>query len=345
MAIDPKFYAEQVKRARMVEADRPCPHCAFNLKGLGVEGHCPECGQKFTAESSPIVKIDTRSKPGPSAMEVRFYDVPLNVLRRLAQGTSLMWIGSLILFGGLALSWVTLTLTRMNWLQDTGVTIGSQFLFFTFPGALLWWLGSMRLCLPSTVLRVGDRDRDLYDLSPSRVSGWVRFGAIGQVLVPAAMLCAGISARRGGFSEWDETGPWIVGASVMGALGGVLAGPVGLVIRNLADLARDDDAFKRSYTLVFGTPIGAIIIAMTPLLHGELGGGQGLIGMGWSAIIFSVCFWVPWTIIMSMHTLSSACRWAPTNARLAREKEERFIAKAKQAAFEADKERFLRGEL
>jgi hypothetical protein len=68
--------------AAFIAADRPCPRCGYNLRGLKAGGRCPECGQ-----------------PIRSAAKSRFLDTltdaPIAYLRVLALGAWLMALGSL----------------------------------------------------------------------------------------------------------------------------------------------------------------------------------------------------------------------------------------------------------
>ncbi|CAN5688554.1 hypothetical protein BH11PLA1_BH11PLA1_02520 [soil metagenome] len=346
MSVDTAWLKRASAKHQVIDHDRPCAHCAYNLRGLRPIGNCPECG----APIDPTLQSGTQRTPRVSQRpHVPYLRLPPSELIRMARATTCMWLGALGMMIALALAWWTLFVARMPWSLADSVTFDhfeSYYLYIGLPGGLAWWAGCLHLAFPRTTLRFFDPNTHqpaAEDLAPPRTALVVQIAAILQFAMPLAMTLCMLSARAGGFyglKGATETGwPFIVLAGITGVCAAAAAVPLMFTIRNLSAWVGDDESFYRSIATAYGLILGAAWIAITPAFHRELGGGGGLIGMGWTAMIFAVAFYIPWCWIMALHTLSLACRWAIRNQATAGDRESRFIARSLEIQRQAEEER------
>src|ERR1044071_7378912 len=85
MPIDPReLVGAKRSFTEVVETDRPCSKCRYNLKGLPINGRCPECGYP----------ISRRGVRGAKRFTETIADAPLFYLKTLAVGAVLLASGS-----------------------------------------------------------------------------------------------------------------------------------------------------------------------------------------------------------------------------------------------------------
>lgn len=341
MAVDPKWLRQKAAQHQVVTDGRVCDHCGYELQGLPMIADCPECGRSIDPE---LRKTMSALKPKRSMfVHIDYSRLDIGLLRRFARATTLMWVGALLMMIGMAVGWGMLTLTRMGAYGEDGMSaakFGSLFATLPLGAAIVWWLGCLLFVFPRTTAGFNDPRTGAsvtQDLAPEGLGGLVKLGALAQALMPLSMLLGAMSGFHGGFSGGGW--PYVKAAGLTGVAAAVAAMPLMASLKNLATWSNDDEAFNRLGMLIWGLPLGAIWLAILPSFHQELGGGGGLIGMGWSSLLFVSAAYVPWLWIMSLHTLSAACRWAPTNQRQADAKEARFVQRALEIERRTNEER------
>lgn len=107
-------------QGQVITESRPCPGCEYDLKGLRIGGHCPECGQLIRAK---------RKSYGPR--EGTMTDAPPAYVKRVGLGFTLMSVGIALTLLGVPLSCfvrhallVTTLLGSLAWIA--GVVIVSM---------------------------------------------------------------------------------------------------------------------------------------------------------------------------------------------------------------------------
>lgn len=284
---------------QLIQEDRPCGECGYNLKGLRFGGTCPECG-------TPIA-LHRRKKRDPD-----MGDSPIGYLRALSAGFQLMgaagivWIAWLIL--GSRFSTSTLTLLATGSLVYTG------------------WFCGVLLAL---------RERPFARRRREEKAGPPEWFALRlSILITQAfgfVALGAIVANVGGGSMF-----WAIVA--MAALLIVMGGWPGLAIylSRLAWWAGDDQLSVRLTALGFW--LGALGAAwvflgvmpasiVTPL------------GKFASIPIFLVYAALTVLMMIIILRMSTTVRWAQINARNVRARDRRMAQRAKEVAERARAER------
>lgn len=117
---------------QFVEGDRPCRRCGYNLRGLPVQGKCPECGTKIRVGRSGA--IDT------------LVAAPRGYLRRLARGFTLLALAAiaLMLLSGLNVFGGCIPVVQgfydAPWVSDAAMA-----------ASFAWWIGVFIVTAPREV--------------------------------------------------------------------------------------------------------------------------------------------------------------------------------------------------
>jgi len=350
VAVDPKWLRAKAAQWVVIEEDRPCRHCEYNLRGLKAVGNCPECGTPIDAELHASTSISDQAKTGKRWTSrfvfIPYTRLPMPELKRMAIATSTMYVGALVLMVALAVAWWTLFAARVGLADVDASHFGHVFLFGALPGSVLWWLGCMMLMIPRSSVRYPHptgRDIVEHELGVEGHAGLNKLSAISQILLPVSIGLAAASGFVGGFANSAESTPYITLAGACAVIASVSAAPVFMVLRNIAQWVNDDSAYYKFSTCLFGMALGAIWIGVTPLFNELVGVFFGLIGMLLTGLVFFVAAIVPFTWVSGLHALSAACRWAPRNQHDAEEQERRFVEKARLRQQRADAIREARG--
>ncbi len=337
----------------LIQEDRPCRHCEYNLRGLKEVGNCPECGTPIDAELHASDRVSDQAKTGKRWVSrfvfIPFTQLPLHELKRLALATTTMFFGALVLMSGMAAAWWSLFGVRMGLLQDVEAPFfGKVFLAIALPGAIAWWIGCMMLMTPRSSLRYphpgggGDVEQELGLEGHGALN---KLSAFSQFLLPLAIGFAAASAFAGGFSDnaGREAQVFITLAGACAVFASVGSMPIFVALRNLAQWVNDDSAYYKFSTCLFGLTLTAIWISVTPSFNKQMAFGFGFIGMMWTGLIFIVAGVVPFAWVSGLYAISADCRWAPRNQHAADEKEQRFIERARERRERADAIREARG--
>ena len=350
MAVDPKWLRAKAAQWVVIEDDRPCRHCEYNLRGLKAVGKCPECGTPIDPDLHASTSISDQAKTGKRWVSrfvfVPYTRLPMPELKRLAIATSAMYIGALVLMLALAAAFWTLFGARVGLADVEASHFGHVFIFGALPGAVLWWIGCMMLMVPRSTIRYPHptgRDLVEQELAIENYGVLNKVSAFSQILLPISIGLAAASAFVGGFANAPESVPYITLAGACAVFATVGAVPVFVALRNIAQWVNDDNAYYKFSTCIFGLTLTAIWIGVTPSFNEFMGTGRGLIGMLLSGLVFVVAGVVPFAWVSGLHALSADCRWAPRNQNDADEQEQRFVERARLRQERADAIREARG--
>lgn len=311
MTVDPKWLAAQAARHARA-GDRLCA-CGFNVLGLRIGEPCPRCGAAVTPN------------PRAAARVPRFEAFPDAVLDRLARaGTFLAW-GMTLISGGFLAAWLV-GIVRVVGPDVPRAAATVALLGAALPGSVLWLIGAVLVTRRETP----DAEPSPANLVAGR-GRWFGWSAgPGQGLWVAGVGLAVGSGAAGG----HETGTGLALAGVSAVLiawASVSAGPLMVVLRDLAQFARDDYATNRFQNMAVGLPVVAVVLAALPFLPYALGMDylRLIIGLGVTSLVL-----IPpvWLLNAGLWSLASSCRWARESAGESAAKDDRLRARAERAA-------------
>lgn len=207
----------------VVDTDRPCPKCGFNVRGIPLGKPCPECGR-------PIYFGIQAKETHPLA------DAPYWYLR-LTQAA--LW-GLFISLFGAGLVWVARPFVPSSWpLWIVTLALGSA--------AAVWVASIGALSLP--------RPPERADRAPMpQLAFWKRAAAVGsQSLWIVAAVAAGIAPG----AAWATD---LIFMAVVGAMIGVL--PTVLMMADVAEFAGDPDRGRRMIVITMVWTVLVVMAAM-----------------------------------------------------------------------------------
>jgi hypothetical protein len=290
--VDPR---ELKKAARtyvdVIESDRLCGKCRYNLRGLPTNGRCPECGH-------PI-------RGGGGRGFRRFSDnlaqAPLFYLKTLAFGS---WL--------LALSGVSLTVcfwvTRQTW--DLGWAVGSGV------ASVLWWVGVFIVTGQRAFSENTLRDEVLDGPYLRNIN---RLAHVAWVLVAAAYVVVNRAPLGSPMEHYARLAAWAL--SLVGMAGVVT---LGLQLASLSDWAGDTnlgERFRITAWIMGAAILLTLIASMVSRLPGLLTGFLGTLSMlvlivGCIALLF-----FDWALLQ----LAGLATWAINNNVTADKTERRML--------------------
>ncbi len=299
----------------LIQGERPCVNCNYDLNGLRTGQKCPECGT--------VIKGGSRARRSDNLT-----DAPMSYLKSLRIGALLMAGGSvgacLLTFFTLATSNVLLALAAL-----------------AFAGA--WWAGVWIVTAPERhnpaagpavqdpkILRVVNRTLQ---------TGWVLATLL--LVVACFVRLSAVQARAAAVGSLNSANPFFSLSSLAGNLESIYSlflipfclltlVPMALHIGRLAKWAEDDELKTRmdliAWGLAIGVPVGCYGRAIAEHMPSVLallftvGRVFGLIGLilSWGAFIWG------------MLTLASIAAWAVNNAVTRLETESRLAEKLAQ---------------
>jgi hypothetical protein len=221
----------------LIETDRECGGCGYNLRGLRLGVNCPECG---LCSSTIYSQIDD-----PLSL------MPLRVIFAFIRGC---WVASICMIGML----VTVLLEQLEVWDAMAAAVSFSALATLWCGAVIWLTPAFTI--PQAVIRgFSQRGR------VRRTSRWLQFG---WVIAAGSMLAeTAIANPRPGIASVIGLGQWA----------GVAIGMIGLVmlcilLERLAEWTRDDDAQRMFNLSMWGMPIAtlALLIDFTVPLAGMI---------------------------------------------------------------------------
>jgi hypothetical protein len=212
-----------------VESDRPCPGCGYNLRGLPLDGHCPECGT--------AVQASRRALDDPLSR------MPVEVVRVFRRGG---WAATLCVLAVIGLIIGRHFITQKVAVQAAAVAAIS----------LLWWVAVLAIT-PAV------------DLPQAHFHGFSEKGRlrrVTRVLQLAWLVYATIALMVALLPPLPSAGQSLVTA-MMGLAR--LAGVVGvvclsIVLRRLSEWVRDDGAERAFEWFAWAFPIAYLLYVYDP---------------------------------------------------------------------------------
>ncbi len=316
----------------MVEQDRACPGCGYNLKGLSVGGVCPECGRP----------ISLAAKKGLDDMLV---DAPARYLHRFATALTAGFLGLAITVFGV---WMLITLTILNsvfgFYGQTGRNgiagpqariptpsdgvFASVFLF----GASLWLAGLVVATQPRPTPPGASESRES-EWTGFRKAAWITQAGWFLASVLILTLALAFTPPAGG----APIPAWVV----MTATGAVLSAFVGLaglvptaiLLARYADWIPDTELGWRMRTSAWSIGVFGTLILLTGVTPPGLPSFAGLVPFTlWMSIGFIWLFFLAGlgVLFLSIAQMAKTSWDAVTNHRHREEKDRRMLEKMRR---------------
>lgn len=217
-------------RGRLIEKDKPCRYCGYNLRGLRLGGRCPECGTTIVLENS---------------LQDALVHAPLQVIRRLRLG---FWLAVVLLPALMLLPFAVVRTGSPSELFAGGLCMI----------AVAWtvsvWMMTPAIEVPAGVRRGFGAGSKLRWAARLLQLGW-----------PLSMM-----SMIGAMMLMPAVGPMPTLAAFLGLASGVsaLAGLAGVVVlsvllRRLAEWCSDDLAGKMLDWTSIGIPLCAIVCTVS----------------------------------------------------------------------------------
>lgn len=206
--------------APIIEADRHCIGCGYNLRGLRVGINCPECG-------TPSVLPEDTDDP--------LSTMPMRVILALVRGC---WVAA-----------VCVVLTVAALLAERVGALDRRPAMAIFAGLSIFWWGAAfwltpAFTIPQAIRRgFGPRSRMRW------LARWLQLGWV---------LAAGAAALQALFAPANLAGLLNVvqGAGVIAGLTGLVI--LSVLLERLAEWARDEDAQKMFTWAMWAWPLGML---------------------------------------------------------------------------------------
>lgn len=309
----------------MVQSDRPCERCGYNLIGLPLAGRCVECGTPISDFASASSTEDVLAKPRrPRAAKPTEY--PLPVLRRLAWGTTLMAVGGGMVGGAFLAGWAS------AWPQAWG-TVGLQprvalaaVLLVGVPGSVIFWLGAVQTFVGVEAATLAEALRVDPLAGSSERLRTAALAAAGVIPLLCGMLGSGLALRALG----EPASGMVLWAAWLAALAlGAAIPPISLMLSQLAFREGNDAAMHGFEQGSWLAPLGVWGGCLLALAGGALGDwvGQALLAGATALAVYAIG-----VFLAAAFSLAASCRWALTNRRTAIAMDERFAERSRERA-------------
>ncbi|MCB9846352.1 MAG: hypothetical protein H6811_10260 [Phycisphaeraceae bacterium] len=227
MPIDPRELGH-LKGPTVIEDDRPCGVCDYNLKGLTVGAACPECGTTIRGKGGRAID--------------RISDAPIGYLKNLRFGLWLLVVGMLA-------STASLFVFRF---RETWMSAGASVV-----AAAAWWVGVIIATEPR---KTPNRDPRLMRRERRILRRINRITQAGWLAASVLML---IYSAVGGFSARVDL---IFGLAALCFNIVALAGLITLCVHlsDLAHWASQDELTDRLHLAAWGIGVFGSLLLITP---------------------------------------------------------------------------------
>lgn len=263
----------------VIETDRLCGKCRYNLRGLPTNGRCPECGHP----------IRGGGRSGHRRFSDNLAEAPLFYLKSLAVGA---WMVAL---GGVGTA-VMLKLAEVYQRQDCAIAAG-----FT---AVLWWTGVFIVTGPRAF---GDNTLRDEALDGPHLRWINRVANLALIGVAAAWVLAFRAPFGSRLEEYAQVGARVL--SLVGVAGFVT---LGLQMASMADWAGDSHLAERFRTTAWIMGAGIVLTLFSFVTRAVPGLLSGLVG--WFALAITIVagiaqLYFAWALIQ----LAGMATWAIHN--------------------------------
>lgn len=283
----------------IIDYDRPCLGCGYNLVGLKTDGVCPECGRKIVIRQKDVARYSDN-----------IVNAPLGWLRGLAMGSTLMFLASLGMFA----AFVAAALAAS---AAPGVPVIAGII------ACVWYVGVWMSTRPRPRMKLMKMDprrewRGMRAAARASQAGWV---------LTAGFLLAGARGPGAGMGLFLWLGVTSFAVAVLGMI------PLFALLSNIAYWGSDSnlaDRFRACAWLIGFTATLILLHIINVLTHAILMGGFWA-----SMIVVLLIFFViaPFFYVMfCCFQFQGMARWAMLNHATAEAKEQRMRDKAMREA-------------
>jgi hypothetical protein len=345
---DPRYLAASgaIKGVTMlVEQDRACPACGYNLKGLAVGGVCPECGRA----------IALAAKKGDTDMLV---DAPRGYLNRFAGSLTIAFVGlSFNLIGLFTVVVLAIVNSVFGFYGQTGPNgmVGPQlriptpsdgvFATVFLAGAGVWLTGLIIATIPRPTPLTADASRAtewkrLRIATVITQSGWFLASALILVIAIAAPTPPPGTPMPG----WVPFSATVAVIAACGGLVGLI--PTAILLARYADWIPDPELGWRMRTSAWSIGVFGTLILLTGVTPPGLPSVAGLIPFVlWMTIGFIWIFFLAGlgVLFVSIAQMAKTSWDAVANHRHREEKDQRMLEKMRREREEQDRRAELMG--
>lgn len=277
----------------VIESDRQCGQCGYNLRGLPTNGKCPECGKDIAGRGRGFRRFSDN-----------LTDAPLFYLKTLAIGT---WMLAVAGIGTSLCNFYASYTWRIEWAIAAGVA------------SIVWWMG--------VFIVSGQRSFGEHTLrDPLLDTAWLR--TTNRIVHTAWIAAAGcwIIATQVPATATTAQDYWRAGAGFLQGIGVLGFITLALQMAALADWARDTTLSERLKVTATTMTIAGIIVvagAIAAAFHAK-GIAVGFLGLGLklSLIIMSLAKLV---FLFCLVQLANIAFWAVSNNATAASTDRRLL--------------------
>jgi len=284
MPIDPReLRPGKSQIVEVIENDRFCNRCRYNLKGLPLGGKCPECGKPIAGSRRGKRFVDTLA------------DAPLAYLKTLSFGVVLLALSSVLS----AFAFYFLS-------RDPGVILAAV----AGVASTGWLVGVFIATAPRQTAEDSVRDAVLDSAWLRLTNRWLQASGLA-----AALLWVLVSRYTPG--TIGHTAAWW-GASIMGLIGLFGLVPLSVQLSSLADWAGDTSLSERFKVVAWAMALCGIIATVGRMSVGSAGVLDGLLFLAtlWAILLRSLAQLV---FLFALFQLMSMTVWAIRNHNTASE--------------------------
>lgn len=295
MPVDPEKLGKVVPF--LIDHDRACRKCGYNLVGLMSDGVCPECGRKIQIRRRDVVRYSDN-----------LVNAPLGWLSVLATGSVLLFVASLGVFFSLVIA---------AWLATRGVLLGCA---ISGGFGAIWYIGSWVVTRPRPKMKT-------ILVDPHKEWAGLRWSARATQAfwVVSSLLLAIYAINDETFYAWCG-----LGAFVIAALGLI---PFCALVSNIAHWGSDTGLAHHLRACAWSVGFSAVLITLHLL---NIYTRSVLMGGFWASMIVALLMVFAvfpfFYLIFCCFQLQGMARWAMLNHATAEAKNARLRRRAEEAA-------------